>query len=1037
MEDKNISNPNGADEMVQTLDGRIVNKKSIKNGEIYINSQGKKVRKVVKKVVRPSTGGEGQVSSHVSNNEKAENTITNSENSNDNKNQNAQQERKETANINTVNTGMSNENATDSKTQQINPDADLDFRARISSRHSFLSKIENNQKISTPGYGNAQLAGAEKSANGGGSNGEENLGADKSVTDLEQAVVDEMYNDSIGKNGTGASSGARKSNVSGKASNPQGSVLNNPVSNADNAISRGLTGSYSVYGLATPKTQSVALAKPKKKAKKPIKLWVPASIIAGIYVVVCLIYFISNYNFQEKSVQVGEYYLSVGNASKMEYYDGERFNFYQLAMTYNYGGGNIDEVEMSKYNLSLDANSQKTMGYTLNDGYISARWEGDYENATQRTVSVKFTYNNEVGYIPVTIYRNDLESLSGQGSINVINNGGTINEIGVLIWGNYTNDLVKKNGITLEPRKLNPTEYVLDIYTTNLVRPLATLTYDNNYDVDNSSENADVFTLKRFYTSGGSATILFSDIQKIVVRSTSKNLLGVEPSATIYQKYTVLAVTENDLNEEVSAGADDFNANGFKLVERGTGADIDSSEVVLNNSISFKLVLKEGYYENDVKVSYCVNDGSYTELTDTYLDGDGERCYLLSRDKITGNLKIKVTGISNQYPIYFYTLDSSGIYNLDSSKTQTITYGTSYSANIADANNYSGHNFTGWLEADGEYFKPSDVNYLEGATLKNYSSAPFVSNGIQSAPRYFYAQYDLQKHLVEFTGNGYTLKGVVGSNVVTISSGETYEFTDGDVFRFNVIADSGYATAGQLSYYSNGIWTDYTKAGGTYGYQLTFNSSTKITQIYVASTYSISSDDFRIDSIMNEGGATLSNIETNRQTDSYIIKVKLKQYCELTSGECPDFGSEFVFNSELSNVGDAIYAYTITKENMKNFVLKPTNVVAKLTLQINSGSNATLSNSTLELSSLTSDKEVQIIPNDGYKFEDTINVLVGEESSSNPKKQIAITTDAEGLQVNPTITITSDELKNAFEGSGTIQITVEGVVKILQEEPSE
>ena len=56
-------------------------------------------------------------------------------------------------------------------------------------------------------------------------------------------------------------------------------------------------------------------------------------------------------------------------------------------------------------------------------------------------------------------------------------------------------------------------------------------------------------------------------------------------------------------------------------------------------------------------MSYCVNDGSYTELKDTYLDGDGERCYLLSRDKITGNLKIKVTGISNQYPIYFYTLE--------------------------------------------------------------------------------------------------------------------------------------------------------------------------------------------------------------------------------------------------------------------------------------------------------------------------------------------------------------------------------------------
>lgn len=53
------STPSSADEMVQTLDGRIVNKKSIKNGEIYINSQGKKVRKVIKKVVRSTANAGG------------------------------------------------------------------------------------------------------------------------------------------------------------------------------------------------------------------------------------------------------------------------------------------------------------------------------------------------------------------------------------------------------------------------------------------------------------------------------------------------------------------------------------------------------------------------------------------------------------------------------------------------------------------------------------------------------------------------------------------------------------------------------------------------------------------------------------------------------------------------------------------------------------------------------------------------------------------------------------------------------------------
>lgn len=1041
MDETKESTPSIADEMVQTLDGRIVNKKSIKNGEIYINSQGKKVRKVIKKVVRSTANAGGNASFG----EKPEPQVQS-------KVEEKTESEKQTQPIETPKEEPKVEPLrTESEVgQKINTVDDSDFRSRIGARHSFLARMESGQSISTPTMGGAKLSGAERSqitnstesattnhsGKGKGKNknknGEEEIVTDKSVSELEQAVMDENFNESMGKNGQNAS-GGRSSSVSGKASNPMGSVLNNPLSNADNALARGLAGSYS---LATPKTTTTApLAKPKKKkVKKPINMWIPASVIAVIYIICCGFYFIRNYNFSDKTVQVGEYFLNVGTNSKTEYYDGERFNFYELMMTYNYGDENVKNIDMSKVNLTTRANTQTTMGYTLKDGYISARWDGDYQNATKRTVNVEFRYGNEVGYIPVTIYRNRLQSLSGQG---VIVADPTTKQVSVLVWGNYTNELVERKGIILQPRKLTTDEYSLVLYSESGSRLGSPSLITNT---DETSLNIDKYQL---------TDSQFENFTRVEVVSTSnKNI-----KSDIYKQFTTRAFTD-------VAGVKE-DPVGFKVVEWNTGVDLNSEEgvkVSLNDSFKFKVELdkENGYYFDDLKITYSIAGGTYYEIgaENTFevedTNGEIETFYSIPRKNITGDIKICVVGVTNLYPVRFMYLNNEGNYVEYTSSDAlnpvpvSVRYGEIRTTMIKDAENYSGHTFAGWREASNFTTNPDEVNYISKSVKSFASGESFGIVDGQYKVRYFYAQYNLNNYNVNLFGNGFTLNGVINhaeqprENVnINFDTTSSYTFLEGDTFVFTVGKnDSSLEITKFACKLSNGQWQEYSPNKTNGQYTIRIDGTNRITDIHISSTYKVVSASDFIESItlqdkngevlVNASGNPVNTISTSYNTlsDNYFVVIAMKNNIMINGElERPEFdGLNFV---EVGESG--AYKYSIVEKDLSNISLVPSNVTTKILVKkSNEGFNIVGldEDSLIKLSNFNSNAVFKCVLDENYELAEGVQNAVVTIKINNEELLSVNLVNGES-----SITILKEKLKEAFINNYNIEVSVIGITQ--------
>ena len=189
-------------EMVTTLDGRVVSKKEIKDGEIYINAEGKKVRKVVKKAVKAPK--ENVVAS-----ESPSQSI---------------EEKGEGENVSPVVSKQENLSAVPEVKEEKDAQSES-FLDRVNSKHSFLERIRNNEKISTPKFSEpAAPVQTESSESSVYEEPDEDVAPDRSVSDLESAVVDEAYSNSIGKGSSYASANiGTESKVSGLATNPNAS----------------------------------------------------------------------------------------------------------------------------------------------------------------------------------------------------------------------------------------------------------------------------------------------------------------------------------------------------------------------------------------------------------------------------------------------------------------------------------------------------------------------------------------------------------------------------------------------------------------------------------------------------------------------------------------------------------------------------------------------------------------------------------------------------------------------------------------------
>lgn len=327
-----------------------------------------------------------------------------------------------------------------------------DLKERLMARHAFLGRMERGEKIgvapSTTPSKNAQIINSDLVEEIEDNEDVEDIAPDNEVTQLEKAVTDEKYNREIGK---GSSVGRRTNQtvgyVAGGAKNP-----NEKPSLRGSATGNGLMGNYS---LATPEKESIPEPEKKKKAKKqrkPIKPWVIVVALVSLYVIGMATYFFTSFNFNKKEVNIVLYYIDVGQKAKLEYYDGEKFNFNDMKMTYYYGD---DKVET--FNISESEFGETTigMGYGLNNGYISALWNDGYSNLGKRDVKVKFVFDDLICYVPVSIYRNKLVGLDVNFKINSLSAG---KELYPTVFGKYSNQLLEDRNETIT-RELSLSSY--------------------------------------------------------------------------------------------------------------------------------------------------------------------------------------------------------------------------------------------------------------------------------------------------------------------------------------------------------------------------------------------------------------------------------------------------------------------------------------------------------------------------------------------------------------------------------------------------
>jgi len=309
------------------------------------------------------------------------------------------------------------------------------LRDRLRAKHSFLDRMAKGEKVGVAPTINEsptmQVVNADLVEEIDDDQIEE-IQPDAEVTELENAVnADTAYRSS----GRGSSKGFRANEkgtyVSSGAKNP-----NEKPNMKGSATGDGLVGNYV---LATPDSPIPAPEEKKKKAKKPakpVKPWVVVVALVSLYVIGMLTYFFVGYNFNEKAINIVLYYIDIGENAKLEYYDGEQFNYNEMKMTYYYSD---DKVESFNITSADFAETTIGMGYTLDNEYISALWIDSFSNVSSRQVKVKFNFGNLICYVPVTIYRNKLDKIEKHFEISSLSAG---QELAPTLFGVYTNQLI-------------------------------------------------------------------------------------------------------------------------------------------------------------------------------------------------------------------------------------------------------------------------------------------------------------------------------------------------------------------------------------------------------------------------------------------------------------------------------------------------------------------------------------------------------------------------------------------------------------------
>lgn len=944
MEDKNITKDSNLNEnvdlgeMVTTLDGRVVNKKDVKIGEIYINAEGKKVRKVVKKVIRTTiakkeSSKQSGYQQHANEmgrqelNRQANGSVQNSVNSTAAREMERPGEKSLAMQKAAERKGVAENALKDQETEtKMGEDDKRTFLERVNSKHAFLDKIKRNERI-----GSAPVVAATETPEESPKEVEEfneDVAPDKSVAALETAVVGEAYGNSIGMGSSYATgAGGPESKVSGAATNPNASPTA-ILSQSGNPISQSLAGN----SLPQPINKSLPKTTPKKK-RKPIKLWIPTVVLASAYVLACLIYFVTGYNFGDKSIDVGKYYIAVGDESKKEYYDGQKFNFYELIMTYYWSQENVEEYDLTKFHMVEPTNS---MGYTLNNGYINGIWDGEYakDSVAYRDVKVKFLYKEETCYVPVRIYKNVLTSLNCYSSIRDLNNCKAGDQVAVTVFGVYTNKVMVDEGIKSIERKMDLGEYELWIHlyredTRNegayyyRRQKLEFNEETKTYTLPRTIEN---FTV-RYKDTVNAAGVVTEKADDIKITANSVNDYDIQ--CYTYDKY---GVETFDKIQNPSMNKDD---KPFKVMTINSQLSAKRSEQVsarFNEPFTFSIkpneeqgyTLRAGY---SVLYNIMDSDENYIYAEFKELEEDNLGNYRIEREEISGRIIIKVIGCSNTYNATFYVKDSSSadyrVYqNLSIIKGGQIVCPTA----PVDTTYFK---FLGWAE-----------RYENGELGEIIGDEDWSSMVMGTSDRTFEAQYEYAENIISYVSAGYEITDLEGNPISSIKYGET--------LTFKLKLKTGYSFGGEnvTLYYKteNGSLQQIYVTGHTTSKQydeddryiingelLTGNLTFDLNMLYRVST---EDNKFTFDEEYirkTVGSSTLTS----------HIKITLKPGITAPAGEVPGLlinGIAMTHCPVHSDAGRGIYCYYINRNEVKdNASLEINNVIGQYNIVKRSG----------------------------------------------------------------------------------------------------
>ena len=848
-EKKPLNATNNAD-MVTTLDGRVVNKKDIKEGEIYINAEGKKVRKVVRKIVKDDTGS-NVVNSGA--NSFASNSVV-SEKKNDQKGDVA-----------------------------LNRE---EFLERVNSRHSFLERIKNNEKVSgqrpvvaqTPTQAMPQEDAIEDV---------ESVTPDRSVSELESAVVDENLANSLGKGTSYASASiGGESKVSGLATNPNAKATD-ILSQANNPISRSLTGNQVA---AIPMPTNALPKKKEKKKRKPIKLWIPMVAIASVYVIVCLVYFFTTYNFADKSVNLGMYYIDVGADSKKEYYDGQKFNFYELIMTYYWSEEDIEKYDLTKLNMVEPTNS---MGYTLNNGYINAIWDGEYasESVEYRDVDVKFLYNEEVCYVPVRIYKNILTSLNCYSSVQDMEESKAGDSISVTVFGVYTNKVMVDEGINSIERKMESGEYDLWIHLyrgTSIIDARQKLVFDENTKTYTLPEMVAGFSVRYAPGKYASGNAYSADDIKITANAVD----DYDINCYTYDKYSV-ATYDEEQNANLRDEDKPFTIRTINSQLSATTTELTSAR--FNQPFVFSILpnaekgytLREGH-----SVSYNIkdSDGNYKYTEFKTLTADNMNNYRIEREEVRGDVVVKVDKCLNTYKAVFYT-KLSGDADYIVKTTLELTKGNEiyWQSGNTGVDYFT---FVGWQELKGDGELGPVIQQSEWRVDNNHIMG--------TNDRIFYAQYDYSENAVEYAGEGFEIVDTEG-HILSASAITTFTYNKPLEFRLRI--KDGYSFGDEL------VRLMYKVADGSYTTLIPMNCSSY--QQYNESHV------YRIDGTVLTGILTFDlNMQYDVKTTSEMYTVNVDSLRRASAGASDTTHITITLNPGHTAVGTLELKYNgITADN--------------------------------------------------------------------------------------------------------------------------